>query len=239
MFLMFKQRSRAKELMDELDLTGEALRQNLDELETINNRLGGNAVVIDAFEKLYKQQLFKENKTYTIADVGTGGGDVLRALAIWLRKKNIKTKLIGLDANDFMIEYAIKKAILFPEIEFLRANVFDKDFENEKYDFVLCSLFCHHFTDDELVVLFQKFVNKSSIALIINDLHRHFLAYYGIKFLTWLFRGSYLVRNDAPLSVLRAFKKHELKQLFHAANINNSEIKWQWAFRFRVIVKKN
>jgi hypothetical protein len=67
-------------------------------------------------------------------------------------------------------------------------------------------------------------------------LHRHPVAYYSIKALTNLFSGSYLVKNDAPLSVLRAFRKKELQNLLLAAGIKNYSLRWKWAFRWQLIL---
>jgi hypothetical protein len=76
---------------------------------------------------------------------------------------------------------------------------------------------------------------NSNIGFFINDLHRHSLAYYSIKWLTALFSGSYLVKNDAPLSVARGFKKKEWDNIFKAAGISNYKIQWKWAFRYLIL----
>jgi hypothetical protein len=73
--------------------------------------------------------------------------------------------------------------------------------------------------------------------IVINDLHRHFLAYHSIRILTQLFSSSYLVKNDAPLSVLRAFRKHELIKLMEQAEISDYQIIWKWAFRWMICIK--
>ena len=56
--------------------------------------------------------------------------------------------------------------------------------------------------------------------------------------LTRLFSRSYLVKHDAPLSVLRGFKKKELEELLNKAGILNYTIHWKWAFRWLVIVRQ-
>ncbi len=78
--------------------------------------------------------------------------------------------------------------------------------------------------------------SKARTGFFINDLHRHPLAYYSIRWLTGLFSRSYLVKNDAPLSVRRGFSRSELKSLLEAAGITNYSIRWRWAFRWLVIV---
>ncbi|HZK64528.1 MAG TPA: SAM-dependent methyltransferase, partial [Puia sp.] len=57
-----------------------------------------------------------------------------------------------------------------------------------------------------------------------------------IRILTALFSRSYLVKNDAPLSVLRGFKKNDLVAILDKAGIRDYSIRWQWAFRWLIIV---
>jgi hypothetical protein len=55
--------------------------------------------------------------------------------------------------------------------------------------------------------------------VIINDLHRHFFAYYSIRTLTTLFSKSPMVRHDAPVSVRRAFRPAELLKIADRAGV--------------------
>jgi len=236
--MLFQKRSYEAELMDDLNLEGEALHQNLVELEVINDWLGGNAVVLQALNSLRKRTYQPEKSTWRIADLGTGGGDVLRSIAHWARRKKQPIALTGIDANPFMLAYATEKALAYPEIKFEQANIFAPDFSLEGFDWVLFSLFCHHFTEEELVKLFRQVYQQASKGFIINDLHRHPLAYYSIWAITRLVRGSYLVQNDAPLSVARAFKRSEIERLLKQAGIPHYHIQWKWAFRWQVIVWK-
>ncbi len=68
----------------------------------------------------------------------------------------------------------------------------------------------------------------------INDLHRNAIAHHSIKLLTTLFSRSYLVKNDAPLSVLKGFKRKELRDHLELAGIRNYQIEWKWAFRWLI-----
>ena len=74
------------------------------------------------------------------------------------------------------------------------------------------------------------------IGIVINDIHRNWFSYYSIKLLTKLFSKSAMVKFDAPLSVLRAFKKNELKSILDQAGFSNYTLKWMWAFRWQVII---
>lgn len=230
-----RRRSDEQELMDDLSLTGEELRRNLRELEVINSWLGGYMVVLDALDKLAAKHLAQPLR---IADIGCGGGDTLRRIARWARRKKIAVELMGVDANDFTVQYARQRCQAYPEIRIEQHDVFSEAFARQPCDIAVCSLFCHHFTDAQLVRLFGQLHRQARLGVIINDLHRHWLAYYSIKYITRIFPSSPLVRNDAPLSVWRAFKRGELQELAQRAGVQNFELRWRWAFRWQLLLHK-
>ena len=221
--------------MDDLTLATDALRQNLDELETINTWLGGYQPVLDALARLRGQ--FPAGRPLRVADLGSGGGDTLRHVAHWARRNGVSVELTGIDANQFMLDYAAAKSQDFPEISYRQLDIFSAEFRSEPYDILTCSLFCHHFTDEELVPLLRQWQQQARVAVAINDLHRHWLAYHSIKWLTRLLGGSYLVQHDAPLSVARAFRRADWVRLLAAAGITQYELRWRWAFRWQVILR--
>jgi 2-polyprenyl-3-methyl-5-hydroxy-6-metoxy-1,4-benzoquinol methylase len=148
-----------------------------------------------------------------------------------------KMTLIGIDANPNIIDFAKKHSTDFNNIQFEVANIFSDEFKNRKFDIVLCTLFLHHFSAEELVCIFVSLKKQAIKGVVINDIHRHPLAYYSIKWLTQLFSKSAMVKFDAPLSVLRAFTKNELKTILHQAGIHHYELKWKWAFRWQLIIQ--
>jgi hypothetical protein len=79
---------------------------------------------------------------------------------------------------------------------------------------------------------------NSRWGFFINDLHRHFLAYYSIQILTRLFSKSYLVKNDAPLSVARGFTKNEWQKLLKEVGMQEARISWRWAFRHLIVYQQ-
>jgi hypothetical protein len=85
-------------------------------------------------------------------------------------------------------------------------------------------------------VLLENLSRIARYGIIVNDLHRHAMAYLGISLLTRIFSRSAIVRYDGPASVLRGFLRKELPSLFperlHAA----LSISWHWAFRWCVAV---
>jgi hypothetical protein len=114
-------------------------------------------------------------------------------------------------------------------------NVFD---HLAHADIIHACLFCHHLTEQQMIDLVVFALNHKAI-LVVNDLERNPLAYYSIKWLTRLFSKSYLVRNDAPLSVLRGFKKTEWLDILQKAGAQKYSVRNKWAFRHEVIVYGN
>jgi len=228
----FSTRSYQKELLDRTDIPFEAIERNMYELDFINTHLGGHDISVNGLK-----QLLDGLHKIDVCEIGCGGGDNLVALQKWCQKNNINISCTGIDINPDCIKTARAKTGA-GESSFVVSDYKEFIFE-KKPDIIFSSLFCHHFGDDELVTMLQWMQSNSKIGFFINDLHRHYLAYYSIKFLTGLFSKSYLVKNDAPLSVRRGFKRKEWEKLLRQAGINSYSIQWKWAFRWLIVFKNN
>jgi len=228
----FSHRSREPEIMDDLAFEGQVIFQTLRELDFINRWLGGNAVTQQAVKKVWK----KTNKSLVIVDLGCGSGEMLRLIARDAEREKRKTQLVGIDANPHIVAYAQAQSPQFSNIHFEAVNIFSPAFQTQTFDVVIATLFLHHFTDDVLVTLLASLKKQTSQAIIVNDIHRHPLAYYSIRWLTSLFSKSSMVKYDAPLSVMRAFRRNELTAILAKAGIGHYELKWKWAFRWQLII---
>jgi SAM-dependent methyltransferase len=226
-------RSNEPEIMDDLTSGGKVIDQTLKELEIINKLLGGNHVTIGAIDQLIDRS---QKKIWKIVDIGCGSGDILKRIAKWARKRNIKVELIGIDANPNIVDYAANNCKDFPEITIIVDNIFSASFKKIQCDIITATLFLHHFKDEELVALFTQFREQASTGLAINDLHRHWFAFRSIKLLTSLLSKSEMVRNDAAVSVERGFRSEEVRTLLRFARITDYSLKWMWAFRWQLIV---
>ena len=230
---MFSQRSHKKELLDEPNIPKDLLYRNLVELEFINKYLGGHSISIKGIKTL----VVDYSKTYTIADIGCGGGDSLKAIAAWSKKENYKVNLLGVDLKEACINYAKINCSEYT-MNFLCEDFRTTFSSATPIDIVHASLFCHHFTENEIIEFIQL-CSKHKAIFVINDLERNPIAYYAIKLLTKLFSKSPLVKNDAPLSVLRGFKKVEWQAILKKSGIKKYSIKNRWAFRHLVIIYPN
>ena len=228
-------RSSEMEIMDDFTMEGALFRDTLDKLEIINRFLGGNSVTINGLKNLLKNQ--SKNKTITIVDLGCGNGDILRDVAKFGRKNNYSFNLIGIDANLAAIEYAKELSKEYSELSFKTIDILSEDFKKQSYDVVLCTLFLHHFKNEELISFLKTTTNKATIGVVVNDLHRHKLAYYLFKLIGFFIKNK-MVRQDGLTSVLRAFKRKDLENISTQIKVHFS-IKWKWAFRYLWILKKD
>jgi len=227
----FKHRSYESELLDAPNIQKDLLFKNLKELAFINRVLGGHSISL----KGIKQLVTDKNKIYHIVDLGCGGGDLMQVIADWAEKSGYQVMLTGVDMNPDVIDYMNDYCKDYPEISGVASDYRDYLKTGVAIDIIHCSLFCHHLKDDELAELFSYFKDYTKTGFVINDLHRHWLAYYGVYLITHLLNGSALSKNDGPISVLRAFKVKELHALFQKAGISNYSIGWRWAFRYLVV----
>jgi 2-polyprenyl-3-methyl-5-hydroxy-6-metoxy-1,4-benzoquinol methylase len=228
----FSRRSYQKELLDHDDIPFSDIKRNMEELNFINTYLGGHAITVAGLRKILRRYPFQADTEILICEIGCGGGDNLLAIDAWCKKQGLKAAFIGIDINGDCIEVATESCRQLPAT-FIHADYKDVEF-GEKPAIIFSSLFCHHFDNNELIQMLQWMNKNTTNGFFINDLHRHPLAYYSIKWLSQAFSKSYLVKNDAPLSVARAFTRGDLLTLLNSAKIVEFTIEWKWAFRWLV-----
>jgi SAM-dependent methyltransferase len=229
----FDTRSEALELMDAPGLDAAELRESLGELAFINAALGGHAATLSALARLIPPGC----REFDVLDVGSGGGDTVRSIVAWARRRGLTARVHGIDRAPEAVACARRGSASLPGIEFTTQDLFELP-AARKYDIVHAALVLHHLPDDAAVKALARMFELCRVGLVINDLHRHPAAYYSIRGLTALLSRNRLIRHDAPLSVLRAFSRAGLEDLSRRACLPAPEISWRWAFRWRMIFCK-
>jgi 2-polyprenyl-3-methyl-5-hydroxy-6-metoxy-1,4-benzoquinol methylase len=223
--------------MDDFALEGETLRDALDKIASINQFLGGNELTLQGINKLLSKA--DKNQTFKIVDVGCGNGDMLRKLADYGKRNNLKFDLFGVDANHFTIKHAKKLSENYTNITYSCEDIFNEEFKDLKYDIVLCTLTLHHFKDNEIIDLMTVFNENARLGIVINDLQRSAIAYRLFQGLCIVFRLNKMSKEDGLTSILRGFKKQELIDFSEKLNFKKYIIQWKWAFRYQwIIIKK-
>ena len=212
------------EIMDDFSIQDERIDDALQELKTINILLGGKATTQKGFRILREQKLLQSK--LTVLDVGSGGADVFSSTSD-------DYSITVLDKNPRACSYLQEHT----KYSVLCGDAMDIPFRDKSFDIIHVSLFLHHFTEDQIVQMMERFSRIARHGIIINDLRRSLLALIGIKILTLLFSRSGMVKHDAPLSVQRGFTKKELLQLLKRSSITRFTIKQMWAFRWLIVVE--
>jgi 2-polyprenyl-3-methyl-5-hydroxy-6-metoxy-1,4-benzoquinol methylase len=168
--------------------------------------------------------------SFTLLDVGFGHGDMLRAIARWLAGRGLHAELAGIDLNPRSAPVATAATDPALGIRYHTGRAEDLAWQP---DFIISSLVAHHLRDDELIAFIKWMDSTARVGWLINDLHRHPLAWAGFRLLSFLLRWHRIVRHDGALSVRRAFTRAELEAVLAQAGVA-ADIRWHFPFRWTV-----
>ena len=223
------------ELMDDPSLDLENLRNAFTDINKINKVLLGNKITLDAVYKLVQKN---PQVSYNIVDMGCGDGNMLRILALFLRKKGIKAKLIGIDLSEKGLQIARENSTEFHEITYLCQDILHLDPTDLNCDILLCTLVLHHFSTAQIYTFIHQFAKLSNIATVINDLRRSIVSHYLFKFCRSLFLKSYVAKHDGLLSIDSAFKKSDLFLYINQLQAYTHHISTKFLFRYLWVIYK-
>jgi SAM-dependent methyltransferase len=215
-------RSTEKEMMDLPGNPRELLVEDLRNLRIINRYLGGYRGVIKGLKRLVRNDRMSR---FSLLDVGTGSADIPKVIVRWARNHGVAARVVALEPEPVTAAEASHQTQQWPEISVIRGDGMAPPFRASSFDFVLASQMLHHFSDDRIIALLKTWSRLARKAILISDLVRDPLAYYGIRVITQLFTRNEMTRFDGPLSVRRALTLNEWRELFQEAAVG----------RFRVV----
>jgi SAM-dependent methyltransferase len=231
MFERFGQRSEELENLDKGSYTPAEYEGCLVELRRVNRWLGDAG----ALRRSVLAEVGREcRESFSLLDVGAGSGELLRAAARWARGAARRARLVGLELNARAAQSILEESRDFAEVSAVRGDARRLPFAAGAFDYCLCSLFAHHFRDDELVGVLQEMSRVARRRVYVIDLHRHPAAYYFYTTAGRLFLHNRLIREDGALSILRGFVPAELRRL--AARAGLKAIKVERRFPYRLVL---
>ncbi|MGH9559173.1 MAG: methyltransferase domain-containing protein [Bryobacteraceae bacterium] len=179
-------------------------RASLADLVRINRRWGGHGTL----RKLLAEVAPKDQK-FSLLDVGAASGDMGDCVRLWYPQ----SRMVSLDR--------LPSHLADGSGERVAGDAFELPFAPRSFDFVFCSLFLHHFTNDEIVRLLAGFGQIARRAVVVIDLHRHPVPYYFLPWTRWLFHWDPVTVHDGRISVEAAFRPRELELLALQAGLKN------------------
>ncbi|MFL6845453.1 MAG: methyltransferase domain-containing protein [Allosphingosinicella sp.] len=172
-------------------------------------------------------------KGFSLLDVGSGEGGMLRVIAGWAKKRGLEAELTGVDLNPK--SEATARAMTAPGVPIVYRSGDYRDLG--RFDFVVSSLVAHHMTDDQLHDFLRWMESNSDRGWLVNDLHRHPFAYYGFPLLTTLLGVHRIVRQDGRLSIARSFRPADWRAILAEAGVGEG-VKVRRYFPFRLCVER-
>jgi SAM-dependent methyltransferase len=229
----FSCRSYQPEMMDAADVGFEDFQNCLRGLEIVNICALAYRPTLHWLRKALNG--VNSRQPISILDVGSGGGGMLRKIWKWAQRYGLELQLTGIDLNPWSKKSAESFTPPDMPIQYETSDIFSLD-PARRADFIISSIFTHHLTDSEVVKFLQWMDRHATRGWFINDLHRHPLPFYFVRYAMRIFRAGPMVANDGPISVARAFTAADWRRLIAAAGIPAERIQIKWFFPFRYCV---
>jgi 2-polyprenyl-3-methyl-5-hydroxy-6-metoxy-1,4-benzoquinol methylase len=220
-------RSTEPERMDAPDLDEAVYDRCLRDLASVNRVTATHAASLAWLRRA--TATLPPGAAFSVLDIAYGQGDLLRALARWAARAGYAAELTGIDLNPRSATVARAATDTTCAITYLTGDIFDYA-PAKPFDFILTSQFTHHLTDDDVLRLIGWMEAHATRGWHIADLHRHWFAYYGFRWLARLARWHPIVRHDGTVSIARGFRRPEWQALLEAAGVE-ADLRWHWLFR--------
>jgi ubiquinone/menaquinone biosynthesis C-methylase UbiE len=228
MFDRFKQRSRELEYIDTGDYTAAEYEGCIGELQLVNRWMGD----VHTLKRTLLNEIEAEGLTsFSLLDTGAGSGELLRVTTAWANQTGRQVRAIGLELNERSAKSINEESNRFREISAVRGDALKLPFFDAEFDYVICSLFTHHFVDEEVVQILSEMSRVAKRRIFVIDLHRHPVAYFLYTTLGKLVLHNRLLRHDGALSILRSFKRDELAELAQRARLQDFRVERRFPFR--------
>ncbi|MGI8485746.1 MAG: methyltransferase domain-containing protein [Thermomicrobiales bacterium] len=227
------QRSRDSELLDAASHDPAELAANFRDIQRVNHLLGGTSTILRHLPHLIDH--LPKTQPITILDLATGSADIPIAISHWAKQRDLDIQLVASDCADDILALARIQTSGHPAITLAKYDARNVPLLDDSFDIVLCSLSLHHFSPDEAVKVLREMHRLARCGFILNDLRRSQPGYVAAWIAAHLTTRNRLTRNDAPLSVLRAYTPDELHDLLHRAGIYNATISTNPWFRMAAI----
>ncbi len=226
-------RSDELELLDEPGHDSSELAQNFRDIRRVNALLGGTSIVLRHLPPLVDS--VPGSDPVTILDLATGSADIPVAIARWARKRGRRVSIVASDYSDEILALARDQVEGHPEISLANYDARALPLPDDCFDIVVCSLSLHHFDPHDAVRVLQEMDRVARSGFVLNDLRRGRLGYLAARTAARLTTRNRLTRNDAPLSVKRAYTPGELDDLLHRAGVSDATISKHLWFRMAAV----
>ena len=209
------------------------LAANLRDIRRVNLLLGGITTSLRHLTRLFAA--IPADQPITLLDLATGSADIPLAIAHWAECHGRSVRIVASDVDQAILDLARMHTDANPAIELARYDARAVPLPDKSLDIVHCALALHHFAPDDAVAVLREMDRLARIGFVLNDLRRSRLGWAAAQLMTHLTTRNRLTRNDAPLSVRRAYTPAELNDLLQRAEVNGASISRHLWFRMAAV----
>ena len=191
------------ELMDAPGLPRAEVEDAYRVLRRVNQQLGNLRTIRREFRRFLAEDCVT-NAPVSVVDLGSGSGDIPLALDRLVAGSR-PSWIVALDRDKTAASAAHRQ-----DLPVVCGDALRLPFADRSVDLVTAVKFAHHFTGDPLRRLLGEMARVARHRVVVLDIRRHLLAYWGFWAWSRVFTSNRLVRYDGPLSVLRGFTRDEL-----------------------------
>jgi 2-polyprenyl-3-methyl-5-hydroxy-6-metoxy-1,4-benzoquinol methylase len=230
-----RDRAVAAELMDDFSIGGAELHEALRQLRQLNRIFVAAAPTLYGVERLWVQA--NKPRNLTILDIGAGSGDVNRRLLKWADVHGISMKIQLVDITHEACEEARLVFQKESRVQVKQGDLFA--LADGCADIVTGTQFLHHFSEEELPDAVARMLKSSRLGVVINDIHRHWVAWAAVWLTTRIISSNRFILHDGPLSVAKGFRSKDWKRL--GQKLSDTAIRYSWRplFRYAVVIGKS
>lgn len=229
-FLRFDAREDRPEKLDELWHEPSKLAMTLNHLVGVNRWLGGTRVVVG-----HLSRVLPLDRPVRVLDIGTGSADIPRRIVRWARRRDRRLELVAVDRQRQVAAVARERCATVQEIRVVVGDGRTLPFRDGTADVAVASATLHHLGDEEAVAFLRELARVSRGAVVINDLERHPVNYFGARVLASTVWRRSPYAEDGPISVRRSFRVDELLELGRTAGLREARVHRHFPYRISLV----
>jgi SAM-dependent methyltransferase len=206
------------------------IADNLNDLRRVNRILGGIRLTRVPLGRLVAS--LPVSTPVKVLDVASGAADIPAAIA---RRAAIEGRPLFVVASDLslqVLQAARAHDPTVPGMVYVVADATCLPFPDRSFHAVTCSLALHHMLDHEAVAMLRELQRCATLGIVVNDIVRSWLTYFGAVFAVRVGSRNVLTRHDGPLSARRAFTMAQMRSL--AAQAGLRPIRWDSFLWYRI-----
>jgi SAM-dependent methyltransferase len=219
-------RRPTRELLDDPATPPEEMARSLADIDFVNRRWGGSR----AIERHLARSLTTPRGEIAILDVGAGTGAFAERLARGLASRAARVRVVALDLQWRHLAAGRARR---NGAHAVAGDVFALPFRPRAFDWVVSTLFFHHFSPEENVRLLRALSAAARSGFAVLDLVRHRIPLAFVSVAGPLLFASRVSVFDGKASVRQAYTTREARAIAAQA-VPGSRVVPVFPFRFLI-----